>query len=91
MDELNNPDLPCRKNDPEIWFPLGDSKPGREQAALAKSFCATCPAIKACLNKALELRVEFGVWGGMDEFERKVVFRSRGLRRREPMVVGVWP
>lgn len=46
-----------------------------------KAVCTGCPVRTECLADALDNRVEFGVWGGMTERER------RGLLRRRPAVV----
>jgi len=51
--------LPCRVNDPELFF--ADSPADVE---VAKTLCAACPARLACLNGALERREPWGVWGG---------------------------
>jgi WhiB family redox-sensing transcriptional regulator len=47
----------------------------------AKSVCKGCPVRTECLADALDNRVEFGVWGGLTERER------RALLRRRPNVV----
>ncbi|MFY9585943.1 MAG: WhiB family transcriptional regulator [Actinomycetota bacterium] len=55
----------CRGADPELFFP-----PTEEEAAVAKSFCATCPVRVACLAFSIERNERFGVWGGLTEKER---------------------
>ncbi|MPZ64598.1 MAG: WhiB family transcriptional regulator [Pseudonocardiaceae bacterium] len=45
----------------------------------AKLICVPCPVRTQCLAEALDRRIEFGVWGGMTERER----RSLLLRRPE--------
>ena len=39
--------------------------------------CRSCPVRTACLADALDNRVEFGVWGGMTERERRALLRRR--------------
>lgn len=71
--------LPCRRQDPELWF--AESPTDLE---LAKSYCADCPLRDACLAGALERREPWGVWGGQI-FERGVVVarkRPRGRPRK---------
>ena len=55
----------CRGADAELFFPPTD-----EEAAVAKSYCATCPVRLACLGFAIERNERFGVWGGLTEKER---------------------
>ncbi|MFK0120774.1 WhiB family transcriptional regulator [Streptomyces sp. NPDC090994] len=72
------PDRPrpaCRDEDPDLFFPVGDSGPALLQEQQAKAVCRRCLLIERCLQGALE-RNEAGVWGGMSEQER------RSLKRR---------
>jgi WhiB family redox-sensing transcriptional regulator len=55
----------CRGADPELFFP-----PTEEEAAVAKSYCATCPVRVTCLAFSIERNERFGVWGGLTEKER---------------------
>jgi WhiB family redox-sensing transcriptional regulator len=71
--------LPCRREDPELWFAESPAL-----LELAKSFCADCPLRAACLAGALERHEPWGVWGG-EIFERGVVIprkRPRGRPRK---------
>ena len=43
----------------------------------AKQVCTTCPVRTECLADSLDNRVEFGVWGGMTERERRALLRRR--------------
>lgn len=43
----------------------------------ARRFCRTCPVRTECLAYALDERIEFGVWGGATERERRALLRSR--------------
>jgi WhiB family redox-sensing transcriptional regulator len=64
--------LPCRVNDPELFF--ADSPADVE---FAKTLCATCPVRLDCLNGALERREPWGVWGGEWFVQGVVVPRKR--------------
>lgn len=66
----------CRDEDPELFFPLGDTGPALMQIEDAKSVCRACAVTTDCLSWALESGQEAGIWGGMSEAER------RQLRRR---------
>lgn len=69
----------CRNEDPDLWFPLGTTGPFIAQTEQAKDICNTrCPVVNQCLSYALESRQMFGVWGGLDEDERR---RMLGVRR----------
>lgn len=61
----------CRVADAEDLFVRGSAQ--RE----ARMFCQACPVRTECLAHALDERVEFGVWGGMTERERRALLRSR--------------
>ena len=83
LDLLERPalaeEIPCRREDAELWF--AESPTDLE---LAKAFCADCPVRNACLAGALARREPWGVWGG-EIFERGVVIprkRPRGRPRK---------
>jgi WhiB family redox-sensing transcriptional regulator len=61
----------CRTTDAEGLF-----VPGARQRE-AKLFCRPCPVRTECLAHALDQRIEFGVWGGMTERERRALLRAR--------------
>lgn len=47
----------------------------------AKSVCKPCPVRTECLAHALDRRIQYGVWGGMTERERRALLRRRpGVR-----------
>ncbi|MEV6315757.1 WhiB family transcriptional regulator [Streptomyces sp. NPDC051776] len=71
----------CRDEDPELFFPIGTTGPAAtRQAELAKGVCNHCPVQQECLEWALENNQDSGVWGGMDEMERRAL-RRRTARR----------
>lgn len=57
------------------YFERRSEKLARE--AVAKSFCARCPVREPCLEYALRARDPHGVWGGLNEMERRAVLRER--------------
>lgn len=61
----------CRTADAEDLFVTGSAQ--RE----AREFCRTCPVRTECLAHALDERIEFGVWGGMTERERRSLLHAR--------------
>jgi WhiB family redox-sensing transcriptional regulator len=42
-----------------------------------RAVCFTCPVRNECLAEALDNRIEWGVWGGMTERERRRLLRQR--------------
>lgn len=77
--DKNAPELPCRTEDPDLWF---SERPADLERA--KSFCHDCPARRACLAGALERRELWGVWGG-EIFDRGTIIafkRGRGRPRK---------
>jgi WhiB family redox-sensing transcriptional regulator len=72
----------CLEEDPELFFPIGNTGPAVEQIEQAKAVCARCPVVVECRAWALANpgSAEFGVSGGMDEGERRAEVRRR--RRR---------
>lgn len=67
----------CRYEDPELFFPIGNSGPALEQIREAKAVCRQCPVASKCLAWALESGQDAGVWGGMSEDERRALNRPR--------------
>ena len=61
----------CRTSDPDILFVQGAAQ------NRAKAICSGCVVRTDCLADALDNRVEFGVWGGMTERERRALLRRR--------------
>jgi WhiB family transcriptional regulator, redox-sensing transcriptional regulator len=43
----------------------------------AKQLCMGCPVRTECLAEALDNRIEWGVWGGLSERERRAVLRRQ--------------
>lgn len=68
----------CLGADPELFFPIGDGRPATTQIAAAKLVCQACPVTGACLDWAMAAGVD-GVWGGLDERERRRLSRSARL------------
>jgi WhiB family redox-sensing transcriptional regulator len=61
----------CRGMDPDELFVQGAAQ------NRAKTVCSGCPVRTECLADALDNRVEYGVWGGMTERERRALLRRR--------------
>jgi len=66
----------CRQADPELFFPVGTTGAAVAEIQRAKAVCARCPVRRPCLAYALATRQEFGIWGGRDENERRLLHRQ---------------
>jgi WhiB family transcriptional regulator, redox-sensing transcriptional regulator len=67
----------CLEHDPDLFFPVGTTGPAVEQTARAKAVCGTCDVRAECLAWALDTCQDAGVWGGLDEEERREIRRAR--------------
>ena len=61
----------CVGRDPDELFVTGAAQ------RIAAKVCNGCPVRLQCLADALDNRVEFGVWGGLTERQRRAVLRQR--------------
>ena len=71
----------CRDEDPELFFPIGNTGPALLQIEEAKSVCRRCPVREECLQFALETGQDAGVWGGLSEDERRALKRRNARAR----------
>lgn len=70
----------CRGPHASVFFPPSsferkDEKEERETRA--KAICRQCPVTKACLDYSLRIREPHGIWGGLNEVERKQLLARR--------------
>ena len=56
----------CAEKPPSLFFPSDGVG-----VDVARKICAECPVKSACLEYALENRIDHGVWGGTSERERR--------------------
>ena len=71
-DRVDEELLPCRVNDPELWFAESPS-----DVEFAKALCQSCPVQELCLDGALARREPWGVWGGQLFLQGAVIPRKR--------------
>ena len=66
----------CRETDPLLFFhpqnERGSARVKRDRAA--KLICAGCQVRLECADYAVRAREPYGVWGGLSEDEREVVY-----------------
>ena len=60
----------CRSTDPDRLFVRGAAQ--RKAAVI----CRHCPVIAECAAEALDNQMEFGVWGGMTERQRRALLKQ---------------
>lgn len=60
----------CKDIDPDELFVRGAAQ------RKAASICRHCPVLLQCRADALDNRVEFGVWGGMTERQRRALLKQ---------------
>jgi WhiB family redox-sensing transcriptional regulator len=66
----------CRDVDGELFFPVGVTGDALAQIEVAKEICRGCPVVEECLIFAVTTNQEYGIWGGLDEEERRDVRRK---------------
>ncbi|MFV0406108.1 MAG: WhiB family transcriptional regulator [Propioniciclava sp.] len=71
----------CLTEDPELFFPVGNTGPAIMQIAEAKKVCDRCDVVAECLQWALDAGQDHGVWGGLSEDERRAMKRRRARAR----------
>jgi len=71
----------CRSCDPELFFPSGAGVAATEQVDAAKAVCASCPVCSQCRSYSLATNQQYGVWGGLDEEQRRAVRRAARVGR----------
>ena len=54
-----------------------DLFPEASEQKRARLICGGCPVQSECLAEALDNRIEWGVWGGLTERERRLLLRQR--------------
>ncbi len=50
-----------------------DARQRRERRA--KQLCANCPVVEECREASLAQRESYGIWGGLNEMERRALLR----------------
>ena len=64
----------CRGPQINVFFPPSHFErktDKRERERRAKLICKSCAVRNACLDYALRIREQHGIWGGLNEVERK--------------------
>jgi WhiB family transcriptional regulator, redox-sensing transcriptional regulator len=72
----------CRSEDSSLFFPADGERPGAKarREAKAKLVCAACPVVAECAAYALDNHERWGVWGGLSQEDREVMWQRRERR-----------
>lgn len=71
----------CRGPHAWVFFPPShferkEDKTTRE--AMAKEICSSCTVCQDCLDYAIRIREPHGIWGGLNESERRQLYEEAG-------------
>ena len=86
MSSLRNDDVwqhraACRGPQASVFFPPAQFERKEDKVARelrAKEICRQCPVREPCLTYALKIREPHGIWGGLNELERKQLLAQQG-------------
>ncbi|PZT71590.1 WhiB family transcriptional regulator [Streptomyces sp. AC1-42T] len=71
----------CKGEDPDLFFPVGNTGIALLQIEEAKAVCRRCPVMESCADWALDTGQDSGVWGGLSEDERRAIKRRLARQR----------
>jgi WhiB family redox-sensing transcriptional regulator len=69
----------CRGSERSLFFSpeVSERREDRhEREFLAKRLCSNCLVRGDCLESALVRRESYGIWGGLNELERRTLLRT---------------
>jgi WhiB family redox-sensing transcriptional regulator len=70
----------CRGPQAEVFFPppgIEHKEDRIDREREARAICRTCSVRRPCLDYALRIREPHGIWGGLNETERKQLIDQR--------------
>ena len=72
----------CLDEDPDLFFPIGNTGLALLQIEEAKAVCRRCEVVDICLKWAVEFGQDAGVFGGLSEDQRRALKRRDARARR---------
>jgi len=69
----------CRGPETSLFFPPSNTERREDRdhrEARAKAICRDCPVQRDCLDHALAVNEPHGIWGGLNENERRGLLES---------------
>ena len=74
----------CRRDNAVYFFapPHFERKAEKDlREGAARSLCRACPVQQECLEYSIAVQEPHGIWGGLNELERKRLQRKRAAER----------
>ena len=68
---MNDALCKIQENKDDLFFPERGASTRK-----AKVLCRMCPSIEECLSYSINFHQEFGVWGGLSELNRKILYTN---------------
>lgn len=81
VEELWQQRAACKGPQSAVFFPPSQAEKKDVRAAResrAKEICAICPVRRSCLDYAMSIREPHGIWGGLNEVERRLLLANVG-------------
>ncbi len=75
----------CRGEHAVHFFPPThfERKPEKDlREGAARTLCRTCPVLRECLQHSLQTGEPHGIWGGLNELERRRLLRKRAAEQQ---------
>jgi WhiB family redox-sensing transcriptional regulator len=69
----------CRGSEGSLFYSTDSAERKEvrlEREHMAKRICSGCAVRDECLHAALDRHETYGIWGGLNEFERRSLSRS---------------
>jgi WhiB family redox-sensing transcriptional regulator len=76
----------CRRDNAVHFFAPGHFERKEEKdlrEGQARALCRSCPVQQACLEYALAVHETHGIWGGLNELERRRLLRKRAAEAEQ--------
>ena len=79
-------DAACRTKNAVHFFapPHFERKPEKDaREGAARALCRACPVQPQCLEYSLAVQEPHGIWGGLNELERRRLIRKRAAAQQQ--------
>ena len=86
LDTVWRTEAACRTKSAVHFFapPHFERKPEKDaREGAARALCRTCPVQPQCLEYSLAAQEPHGIWGGLNELERRRMLRKRAAQEQQ--------